>query len=405
MKSNKPDLFLIIFTLLWTGFFGKLLLFGEFDLYVNPILKPLFCFGFVIFLLFSYLCFTGKCKLSFDVKYLIFLLPFLILFLTKPQVLGSKTLSNQFGSGGKIVKGGYNRISETDIKDWKVFLTDLNATVKPGTKFIWTFINDKNKSKLRSRNNNTAPDEKLKNEIIDNVNDILELPNLFNEKELKGTNPDLSFMKDKDFEKKTEKQKINLRNRRILEAIFADSLEKQKGTTQTVTDNGDRKPDYVISKGPEFYTFWSILGKKPSDYIGKKVQIKGRFFRNESDYLPNQGCISRLVITCCAAHAVPAPILIETEKINELKNDDWITATGIIDLTETKTGVQPVLKVQNTTKEPTESPYIYPKMGAELPSLNLAGSSSYKPANSFFLPMVVIGFLILTFVVMVVGDD
>ena len=405
MKNKSSNIIFIILSVLWLGFFAKLLIFGEFELYVNPALKPLLWFMFIFFLVFCIFWIKNRWSMKFESKYLVFLVPFLLLFFTKPQPLGSQTLEKQVDSKDRSIKGGYYHINESEITHWKTLLNDLSDNKKPGMNRIWTLITDKNKEKVRMRNRQKEPGKNIKDAVLANLNDMLENKKFYDEKSFEDLKLDPSLKKvPEENNGKTAKQQLHRQNRKIMEAVFDGSLKEKKLKKKAAVTDPNKKPDYIVSKGNEFYTFWSQLEKEPDKYLGSKVRLKGRFFRKDEDFLPTQALLSRLVITCCAAHAIPAGIHVESDKIGDWKNDDWLIAEGVIDLAETEKGLLPVLEITDFEKVKSESPYIYPAKGAELPSLNLAGGN-FKPINSQMLPIILGAFLILTFVVTVVGDN
>ncbi len=404
MNKQLSQRIFLIFNILWTVFFIKLLIFNDFELYVNPVLKPFMWFVFIIFLMFWVFLIKEKTESKFDWKYLIFLIPFLLLFLTKSQPLGSQTVQKQMDSSDKSIKGGYYHINENDVSDWKTILKDISENKKTGMNYIWDNITQKNKENIRLRNNAKDPDPDLKEVILTNLNEILEKKDFCNdEKVLKELKVDPLYLIIPENNEGT-KTEVHRRNRHVMEKILAGSLSNKEIKQTDISQDKTGKPDHIITTGPEYYTFWNALEKEPDKYLGSKVQVKGRYFRNNEDFLDKQGLISRLVITCCAAHAIPAGIHIQYNKINELENDEWITAEGFVELLETKKGLLPVIELTGVQKTAPESPYIYPVQGAEIPSLNLA-KGSIKPVNSHFMIIILAGFLIMTFMITVVGDN
>lgn len=405
MKKKYSNIMLLVFYLMWIVFFAKLLFMGEYELYVNPVLKPFLWFMFLFFILSGVFWLRFKSQYTFKKIYLVFLIPFFLLFFTQPQPLGSSTIKKQFGSSqDEGIKGGHYRIISNEILSWNTLLKELKKHESPETDRIWSFLSDKNKVKIKKWNPQRPPNQKLKNVIIKNFNEILDDKNFYDKGSFKniGLDPKLLLLLKKNNDK-PGRNEINQINRNIIEKVFPESIKHKKVKTITTSVDKNAKTDYIISTGPEFYTFWSNIEKDPEQYLGKKIDIKGRFFRSKEDFLKNQAYVSRLVITCCAAHAIPSGIYIESDKLNKLKNDDWITAQGIIELAETKKGLFPVLKLNGFNKIKTESPYIYPVKGADLPSLNLAGGK-FKPINSHLLPIFLVFFIIFVFVVTVVGD-
>ena len=77
---------------------------------------------------------------------------------------------------------------------------------------------------------------------------------------------------------------------------------------------------------------------------------------NETTY------VARLVITCCAADATPMKVALTGHQADQLPNDQWIEATGILhpNSATTANGYTPTITVTSlTTVDPPPDPYEY----------------------------------------------
>jgi putative membrane protein len=77
-------------------------------------------------------------------------------------------------------------------------------------------------------------------------------------------------------------------------------------------------------------TLSQLLQNWPS-YSGKMVSIQGLVHPSLKDN-DEYALIFKYLITCCAADAIPVGIFIDKEKTRGLVDDDWVKATGVVNL-------------------------------------------------------------------------
>lgn len=408
-ENNLKKILPLLAWLAWIAVFVNLLFLGGFDLYVNPALKPLAWFMFLFLAALGVVKFlpgAGEYKVPLKARHLVFLLPFILFFFTPAQTLGSKTVEKQIsGEEVRDIKGGWYSFENEDITDWKALLGELKNSSRPEMAHILHFFPDESKKDLMKWNRGHNVKKELKEYVLGNLNRILEDKEFYNPdifKEIKLGQAPASLL-EKGLPK-LDKKELNQLNRKLLEALFPREIKAREKKELKPLPDKTTSADYIAMSGPEYYRFWDMTQNKRGECLGKIFQVKGRYFKDKDNFLPNQAYLGRLIITCCAAHAIPAGIYLDFQKQPQIENNQWLKIKGRLELVKTKKGLLPVLRVMDYEKTKEESPYIYPVSGGQLPGLNLAGGA-YKPGNADLLPIIILGFIILAFAVTVMGDE
>jgi putative membrane protein len=112
--------------------------------------------------------------------------------------------------------------------------------------------------------------------------------------------------------------------------------------------------DYVYA------SYYEEISKDINKYKGRQIELKG-FVYKEDGFEQNQLVISRFLITHCVADASIIGFLSELPEASSLKEDTWIEANGVLDVTTYNGTELPIIKITNwkKTSEPKE-PYLYP---------------------------------------------
>jgi putative membrane protein len=112
--------------------------------------------------------------------------------------------------------------------------------------------------------------------------------------------------------------------------------------------------DYVYS------SYYEEISKDINKFKGRKIELKG-FVYKEDEFEQNQLVISRFLITHCVADASIIGFLSELPEAASLKEDTWIEANGVLDVTTYNGTELPIIKITDwkKTSEPKE-PYLYP---------------------------------------------
>lgn len=117
----------------------------------------------------------------------------------------------------------------------------------------------------------------------------------------------------------------------------------------------------MLKMTDEDYTiYYEEINQNLSNYLGKKIQIKG-FVLKEESFTEQQLVISRFLITHCVADASIVGFLTEFPEAPMLTEDTWLEVVGTIGQTTYGGASLPVIHIDNwVTIELPESPYLYP---------------------------------------------
>lgn len=117
----------------------------------------------------------------------------------------------------------------------------------------------------------------------------------------------------------------------------------------------------MLKMTDEDYTiYYEEINQNLSNYLGKKIQIKG-FVLKEESFTEEQLVISRFLITHCVADASIIGFLTEFPEAPSLTEDTWLEVVGTIGQTTYEGASLPVIHIDNwVTIEQPESPYLYP---------------------------------------------
>ncbi|MBD8520277.1 TIGR03943 family putative permease subunit [Lysinibacillus fusiformis] len=117
----------------------------------------------------------------------------------------------------------------------------------------------------------------------------------------------------------------------------------------------------MLKMTDEDYTiYYEEINQNLSNYLGKKIQIKG-FVLKEESFTEQQLVISRFLITHCVADASIVGFLTEFPEASTLTEDTWLEVVGTIGQTTYEGASLPVIHIDNwVTIEQPESPYLYP---------------------------------------------
>ena len=121
-------------------------------------------------------------------------------------------------------------------------------------------------------------------------------------------------------------------------------------------------PGTIKEKGTETINISIFsLTKEWEKYKGSKVSIEGLFHEpvgNDKD----MAIVFRYFVTCCAADAMPVGVVIKREKIQQMKNNDWVRVTGVV-REETMDGLSVIFmeleQIEKTTMPSKSAIYIY----------------------------------------------
>jgi len=401
-----PFLYLA-FSSCWVVLYLKLLLTGEFELYVNPVMK---IFSWSLLLVFSFFILRLLLLPSLEFcrvfmwKYLVFLVPCFLILMTETGFLGAGAFErSRPGIEPASGKRGICLLNEDDIMNWATLLDDLKDSQEPGVKRVRSYLGRDTLLGVSNHRRNGRPAEKTRKLVLVDFNRILGDRSFFKPEFFVGAVHDADVPADR---KMLSDEALQRLNRKALECAFGRSIKVRsagEGRREQLPGS-TRKPDYIALTGQEFTTCREMIQASPPELQGKVFLVKGIYFRDRDAPGEKQAQVGRLLIICCAAHAVPLGITVEFDTLPDAQNGEWIVVKGSLSMREARKGSIPLIRVDHWTRAEKESPYIYPALGAELPSLNIAGDRC-RGKYEHLLPLVFTFFLVLVFIKTMVGDD
>lgn len=133
-----------------------------------------------------------------------------------------------------------------------------------------------------------------------------------------------------------------------------DSIVKQYGLA--LSEDGS-----VQVSDELFYPWLTEIFANMNKYEGVQITIKGFVFKDSGSMESNEFIPARLLMWCCSADLSPCGIVCEYDKAAELKENTWVTVTGVIHIGQHKGQDEPQITV--TSVSPADKPqeeYVYP---------------------------------------------
>jgi uncharacterized repeat protein (TIGR03943 family) len=95
-------------------------------------------------------------------------------------------------------------------------------------------------------------------------------------------------------------------------------------------------------------------------YAGQRVIVDGMVY-HDADLPADSSVVFRFVLTCCAADAIPAAVLVQSADIKPLEADAWVRVTGVPRLTRLDGEEAPAITAERVERiEPPRNPYLSP---------------------------------------------
>jgi putative membrane protein len=121
----------------------------------------------------------------------------------------------------------------------------------------------------------------------------------------------------------------------------------------------------IIFNEKNYIHYLEDLSSHIDEHVGKKIKITG-FVLKEKNLNKDEFLISRMMMNCCAADSQILGVVGKWDKIEGLKQDDWIVVEGKVSFKEEKDKNNkvvkryPVVLVEKLTHiETPDNPYIY----------------------------------------------
>lgn len=143
----------------------------------------------------------------------------------------------------------------------------------------------------------------------------------------------------------------------------AEATLLQEFNSQTASKgmiNAPKDADGVMSVTDEYFiSMVDDLYINVDDFVGQRVRLQGFALRMEG-FSQDELVVSRLIMSCCVADASAVGLMIKGPEAEAFKDDDWLEATGTVDVIEYGGDRIPVLLIDSVkTIDPLENKYVY----------------------------------------------
>lgn len=143
------------------------------------------------------------------------------------------------------------------------------------------------------------------------------------------------------------------------ETVAASTDSSQPKSLDELYLEGLLNNDKIEVTDPEYSKIISTVETNLEEFVGKEIELTGFVYR-EPDYKQDQMAISRFTVSCCVADVQVMGTLATGEIAKQLKNDEWVKVTGIIEKGERNGQTLPSIQIKNLEKiEAPSDPYIY----------------------------------------------
>jgi putative membrane protein len=146
------------------------------------------------------------------------------------------------------------------------------------------------------------------------------------------------------------------------EAASTDSTTADSSQPKSLDElylEGLLNSDKIEVTDPEYSKIISSVEMNLDKFVGKEIELTGFVYR-EPDYKSDQMAISRFTVSCCVADVQVMGTLATGEIAKQLKNDEWVKVTGIIEKGGRNGQTVPSIQIKNLEKiEAPSEPYIY----------------------------------------------
>lgn len=110
-------------------------------------------------------------------------------------------------------------------------------------------------------------------------------------------------------------------------------------------DGIDKTNKIIEVSDDNFYDWVTRIFAHQDDYIGYTIKLNGKVFKSSEFMADNQFVPCRLLMTCCVVDTVPAGLIANYDKVNELNPGDWVQVTGKLVIGEYSGQKGPVIDV------------------------------------------------------------
>jgi putative membrane protein len=159
-----------------------------------------------------------------------------------------------------------------------------------------------------------------------------------------------------------------------LNTVIADNKGIVLSTPSAPTTQSNNYQDEIILpmesevllfNNNNYFRLLNDIGAKLENYKGRKVQISGFVYKEES-FKEEEFVVARMLMTCCAADTQTVGLLCKWSEAEALNKEEWISISGVLGVgtyLNKGTGEEielPAVIVEKVDKiEKIENPYIY----------------------------------------------
>ncbi len=117
--------------------------------------------------------------------------------------------------------------------------------------------------------------------------------------------------------------------------------------------------DKITVTDAEYSKITKYIETNLDKFVGKEIEIVGFVYR-EPDFAQDEMSISRFTVSCCVADLQVMGTMATGEAAKDLKNDEWVKVTGVINKTNKNDRDIPLIEIGKLEKiEAPSDPYIY----------------------------------------------
>lgn len=139
----------------------------------------------------------------------------------------------------------------------------------------------------------------------------------------------------------------------------ASNTKQPEQAYGTLTGLDEANQTITVSDS-EFYLWITAFYENPQKYDGYHVRMTGFVFRDYSQMKSNEFVPARLMMSCCVADLTPLGLLCQYDKVNELKENEWVTVEGTLHYGEYQGTPEPQITITSITPAKEVAGYLYP---------------------------------------------
>lgn len=154
-----------------------------------------------------------------------------------------------------------------------------------------------------------------------------------------------------------ENQKTNTQEKSTGASTAAD--DTQPKSVDDLYIEGLLNSEKIVVTDVEYQKISGYLETHLDEFVGKEIELTGFVYR-EPDFTQDQMAVSRFTVSCCVADLQVMGTLATGDEVNNLKNDEWVKVTGVIEKADRNGVTIPSIGISSLEKvEAPSDPYIY----------------------------------------------